>query len=279
MKKELSLPKNRFEVFMDVIAHSWRTLLNISLILGLFTLPIILVVIFSRMVGIEILQNIDINNSEELLKAVNEYFSHNVYTILLICPAFLIASFGFAGSFNMMKNLVWQNRVEYFGDLKKAIKGNVGKIITNGILLSLIYALCTFSYLYITFLELNLLEQIILIIISVLVSLVLLIQVFYGYSQMVIYTNSLFNFIKNNFIFTFVKLPRNIGIFLLTLILVPIGLLFTDVVGIVVVYSFYILMGFGVAILLFTLNSHENFDMIINEKNYPQLYKKGMDGK
>ena len=279
MKKELSLPKNRFEVFMDVITHSWRTLLNISLILGLFTLPIILVVIFSRMVGIEILQNIDINNSEELLKAVNEYFSHNVYTILLICPAFIIASFGFAGSFNMMKNLVWQNRVEYFGDLKKAIKGNVGKIITNGILLSLIYALCTFSYLYITFLELNLLEQIILIIISVLVSLVLLIQVFYGYSQMVIYTNNLFNFIKNNFIFTFVKLPRNIGIFLLTLILVPIGLLFTDVVGIVVVYSFYILMGFGVAILLFTLNSHENFDMIINEKNYPQLYKKGMDGK
>ena len=93
MKKELSLPKNRFEVFMDVITHSWRTLLNISLILGLFTLPIILVVIFSRMVGIEILQNIDINNSEELLKAVNEYFSHNVYTILLICPAFIIASF------------------------------------------------------------------------------------------------------------------------------------------------------------------------------------------
>lgn len=279
MKQELSLPKNRFEVFMDVMKNSWRTLVNISLILGLFSLPIILVVIFSRLVGLEILQNINLENSDEVITATVQYFNHNVFSIIIIIPAAFVCSIGFAGAFNMMKHLVWNERVEYLLDLKKAVKGNISKIIFNAILITIIYTVIIFIHLYTTFINVSLIEKSLILIVCILLITVIFIFLFYGYSQMVVYENKLFNFIKNNLIFTFVKFLRNVGITLLMLVISLVGFLFSDVVGIVIAYSFYVLIGFGIAILLFVLNSFENFDRIINKLSYPQIYKKGMEGE
>ena len=66
--KENTFPKNRIDVFLDVFKMNWSTLVYISLILGAFALPTVLVIIFSQLTGINILTNINTSNSEEILE-------------------------------------------------------------------------------------------------------------------------------------------------------------------------------------------------------------------
>ena len=274
--KDSSLPKNRIDVFLDVFQMSWRSLVYISMFLGLFILPTILVVIFSQMAGLNILTNVNSSNVDEVLNAVNEYYYHNINTILYLFPCFVIASFGFAGCFNIMKKIVWLDRFEFIDSFKQGIKGNIVKIIFNAIILTAIYAIGILTYCYILFNDVSPLMQVLLIALSVLIMLFLINIVFFGYSQMAIYINGLGSYIKNCLIFSAISFLKSSLVVLLALILVPISFLFESIVGIVIVYSFYLLIGFGYVVLLFTLNSHSVFDKLINEKHYPNIYKKGL---
>lgn len=274
--KEKGLPKNRFDMFFDTFQMSWSSLVYFSLFLGIFLLPTILVIVFSQMTGVNILTRIDQTNSEQILQATIEYYYHNIYTILHMFPCFIIASFGFAGCFNIMKKIVWLEKVEFINSFKQGIKGNISKIIFNAVILTFIYAVGCLTYLYIVFNELTPLVITILIVLSSLVMLFLLNIVFCGFSQMVVYVNNLISYIKNCLIFSTFSFIRSILIILLTLILVPLGLLFESSVGIVIVYSFYLLIGFGYMVLLLTLNYHQIFDNLINKDKYPSIYRKGL---
>ncbi len=274
--KEKGLPKNRLDVFLDTFQMSWPSLVYFSLFLGVFILPIILVVVFSQMTGVNILTRIDSSNSEQILQATIEYFYHNIYTILYIFPCSIIASFGFSGCFNIMKKIVWLEKIDFFASFKQGINGNIGKIIFNAVVLTVSYAIGCLTYLYIAFNELTPIVIAISIVLSSLVILFLLNIVFCGFAQMVIYENNLFNYVKNCLIFASFSFVRSSLMIILALILIPIGLLFESSVGIVIVYSFYLLIGFGYAILLLTLNYHQIFDKLINKEQYPSIYKKGL---
>lgn len=275
--KEKGLPKNRLDVFLDVFQMSWRTLAYISLMLAIFILPAVLVLLFSEMANINILTNIESSNQEEVLKATYEYYWQNIYTILYMFPCFIIASFGLAGAFNIMRRLLWFEQYEFFACFKNGIKGNIGKIIFNAILLTVVYAIGILIYLYLLFNNVDPLTTVIMIGVSIMVGVFLLNMVFIGYAQMNVYNNSLIGYIKNNFIFSVVSYFKSFLILLLALILVSIGFLFEYVVSIVIVFSFYALLGFGYAILLFTLNSHNIFDKLINKEHYPNIYRKGLN--
>lgn len=165
---------------------------------------------------------------------------------------------------------------EFFDCFKKGIKGNISKIIFNAVLLTIIYSIGVFIYLYLLFNEVDPVIMGLIIGLAIIVGVFLLNMVFIGYAQMTIYNNNLISFIKNNFIFSFISYFKCLLILVLSLILVLIGLLFEYVVSIVIVFSFYALMGFGYAILLYTLNSHSIFDKIINKEHYPNIYNKGL---
>ena len=113
-------------------------------------------------------------------------------------------------------------------------------------------------------------------IVCLLVMIYLISVMFFGYAQMVVYTNTLGNYLKNSLIFSLLSFPKTSLMIIMAMLLVPIGFLFESVVGIVIVYSFYFLIGFGYVVLLFTLNSHNVFDKYINKKHYPNIYKKGL---
>ena len=274
--KDSSLPKNRIDVFLDVFQMSWRSLVYISMFLGIFILPTILVVLFSQMAGLNILTNINSGNVDEVVNAVSEYYYHNINTILYLFPCFVIASFGLAGCSNVMKKIVWLDRYDFIEAFKQGVQGNIVKIIFNAIILTAIYAIGVLTYCYILFNDLNPFMQVLLILLSVLIMFFLINVAFFGYSQMVIYTNGLGSYLKNCLIFSIISFPKSSLVVLLALILVPISFLFESVVGIVIVYSFYLLIGFGYVLLLFTLNSHSIFDRLINKEHYPNIYKKGL---
>lgn len=274
--KDKTLPKNRIDVFLDVFQMSWHSLIYISMFLGVFILPTIVVVVWSQMVGINILSNIDATNIDEVVAATTKYYYHNISSILYLFPCFIIASFGIAGSFNVMKKLVWLDRVVFFDAFKQGIKGNVSKIIVNALILTLVYAIGLLSYSYILFNDLKLIEQVMMFIVCLLVMIYLISVMFFGYAQMVVYTNTLGNYLKNSLIFSLLSFPKTSLMIIMAMLLVPIGFLFESVVGIVIVYSFYFLIGFGYVVLLFTLNSHNVFDKYINKEYYQNIYKKGL---
>ena len=274
--KDKTLPKNRIDVFLDVFQMSWHSLIYISMFLGVFILPAIIVVVWSQMAGINILSNIDAANIDEVVAATTKYYYHNISSILYLIPCFIIASFGTAGSFNVVKKLVWLDRVVFFDAFKQGIKGNVSKIIVNALILTLVYAIGLLSYSYILFNDLKLIEQVMMIIVCLLVMIYLICVLFFGYAQMVVYTNTLGNYLKNSLIFSLLSFPKTSLLIIMAMVLVPIGFLFESVVGIVIVYSFYFLIGFGYVVLLFTLNSHNVFDKYINKEHYPNIYKKGL---
>lgn len=274
--KEKGLPKNRFDMFLDTFQMSWNSLVYISLFLGLFALPSILLIVFSQMTGINILTNVDNSNSEAIMSATIKYYYHNISTIFYLIPCFVILSFGFAGCFNIMKKIVWLEKVDFFDNFKQGIKGNIWKILFNSLLITIIYAIGCLTYLYILFNETTPLVVVLSICFSIILMILLVNILFCGYSQMVIYKNNLFSYIKNCVICSNVSFGKNILIILLSFVLVPVGFLFEGVVGVVIVFSFYLLIGFGYAILLFTLNYHRIFDKAINKANYPSIYRKGL---
>ena len=274
--KEKGLPKNRLDVFLEIFQMSWRTLAYISLFLAIFILPIILVVLFSEMANINILTNINSSNQDEIIKATYEYYYQHIFTIIYLFPCFIIASFGLAGCFNIMRRIVWLEQYDFIDCFKNGIKGNVSKIIFNAIILTIVYAMGVLVYLYLLFNRVESLTMGLIIAFAVIVGVFLLNMVFVGYAQMNVYNNNLLGYVKNNFIFSFVSYFKSFLVLLLALILVSIGFLFEFVVGIVIVYSFYALIGFGYAILLFTLNSHNIFDKLINKEQYPNIYRKGL---
>ena len=103
---------------------------------------------------------------------------------------------------------------------KKGIKGNVSKIIFNAILLTLVYSIGVFVYLYLLFNEVDPVIMGLIIGVAIIIGIFLLNMVFIGYAQMTIYNNNLIFYIKNNFIFSFISYFKCLLILVLSLILV-----------------------------------------------------------
>lgn len=269
-KKEL--PKNRKEVFVDLLKHQKRDLVSLSMLTFVFLLPLVVdILVFNQYI---IGAGMSIEDKAVLSSTV---FSLIFYMMLIAIPCVLIAFVGLGALAHVCKNIVWQEGViigpDFFSGLKKNWK--------HSLIIGLIFGLSLFL-LVVGTLFFERVEQVSEMpwVLSMGVGLcivqfiVLSIVCVYALTYTCYYTNSIRDVLRNSFVFLAAKFFKNILLFSLTTGLV-VGLMFADFIAQIIII---VLLAFIISFMMigWTLLSHEAFDQYINMEFFPDYYKKGL---
>lgn len=194
----------------------------------------------------------------------------------LILP-FAVLSVGAAGVFYVIRRLVWGEEISFLSDFWKGIKMNAVQSVISGVLfIAFVGALCYGMN------TLSLNVQLgsaywVLLIIQIFLLVVAVLLLLFQYCIIAVYSDSMIKIIKNSFALVFMTLPR--GLLTLVAIAAPVALiamLGSSYLMYLIAVTVMGLVGFGYAILLFTLYAHGAFDKFINKDNFPSIYKKGL---
>lgn len=264
-----SLPKNRKEVFFDLLKTRKMNMFSLSCLVALFFIPLFIDLIYFNLIEMGAMATLEGNDLSRTL------FSLMFYSLLIAIPCMIIGFFGLAGGFNVIKKMVWQEGIHMSQDFFQGIKENAKQCILLGFIggLSLFGMVIGCSYLRI-YAEIEpvwcgigigaLIVQFIMFGIMNLISL----------AQIVFYSNSFKHTYKNAFSFLMLSNWRSIVAFIFSIGL-TVGLcLINSVTLYIALFCFAIFNAW--IILLFTLISHKYFDKYINKDNYPQFYEKGL---
>jgi len=260
------LPHNRWELLKDLALHQTRTLFATSLLLVLFALPLLSdYLVFSTLISMAYAGG----------SAETSIFALFFYGVLISIPCIVILFIGLAGSYQVAKRLCFLEGAFAVSGFYYGVKTGWKKAALMGLLVALSFALALIGSVFLLFtagqspiwtgVGIGL----------------LIVQFFivatmgrYFLSQEFVYANGFFAMLKNSFIFTFVRLPINLGLFLLTPGIILVLLFINGVTAYVAMAVFALFDSFGV--LIWNLYAFSIFDRYINKDHYPALFGKGL---
>lgn len=268
-EKKETKPFDRKDVFILAFRKHYPTILGVSVAMLIFALPAI-AVFFGSYIEFYYLGGTSAENAMEL-------YSIQTRMYLWLIPAFMILSVGAAGSFYVIRRMVWGEEGPFFKDFFRGIKNNWWQSIIVGTIFILFVGALNYGM---NMLVLNAsLGSFywVLYMVQIFLSVISLMLLLFQYSAIAVYNDNVFKIIKNSFALVWMSLPRSILILILAFLPVFLFLTFVKVYIIyVIVIVFLALVGFGYGILLFTLHTHYVFDRYINRDSFPEIYKKGL---
>ena len=122
-----TLPRNRREVFFDLIKHRKMTLFSLSSFTFMFFIPLAVDLFY-------------FNYVESLAIAADKkdhLFSLLFYSMLIVLPCMIVGFIGLAGAFYVAKKMVWQEGISMAHDFSIGIKENWKHSLINGVLFGL----------------------------------------------------------------------------------------------------------------------------------------------
>lgn len=262
------LPKNRTQVFFDVIKNQWRKLLLLGVILFIAFLPYIIIIFFRD------------NYALGLSKALADKEIGDIDAYKLFCVSHLIASFAswlsfyftaflFGGVVRIIRQLIWGEPVFFKEDLIIGGKQNY----KFGAILSTFFGAVLVLNSLVLFTKPSVIVQ------SLPMALFiafLLPPLLLTYFQGTIY-NGNFKSLFHNSVLIYIKKAPHALLFTFILIL-PFFFKFIDsflvLKYILIVASILFLVVFF--IMMFSLFSCYVFDIYINPQFYPEIVRKGM---
>ena len=260
-----SLPKNRKEVFFDLLKHRKMTLFALSTFTFMFFIPLAVDLLYFNFL-----------ESAAITAEKYEYlFSLVFYSMLIMIPCMMIGFLGFAGAFYTAKKLVWQEGTMLASDFFQGIKENWGRAILNGLLFGIILFgfVIGGSYLLIFQQASPILVGVGIGALTLLLLVIGLITVI-NFTQDVYYSTPIFQTVKNSFCFVGLLNYRVLLVFVFStgvVITLSCFNMITLVIGL-----FLFATTNSVAIILYTLMSHYAFDKYINLEQYPEMVNKGL---
>ena len=260
-----TLPKNRKEVFFDLLRHRKMTLFSLSCFTFMFFIPLAVDLFYFNF-----LESAAVSaNKPEYL------FSLFFYSMLIMIPCMIIGFIGFAGAFYVIKKLVWQEGIMLASDFFQGIKENWKHALINGILFSVfLFGLVIGSTYLIIYAPVAPIWCGIGIGALIIIFLIFGISISLNFTQDVYYINSYGVTLKNSFRFMGLLNWKALLIFIFStgaVITLSIFNLITLAIGL---FLFAILN--SVVVTLYTLISHQAFDKYINQEHYPQYVNKGL---
>ena len=260
-----SLPKNRKEVFFDLLKHRKMTLFALSCFTFMFFIPLAVDLLY-------------FNFLESAAISVEKYeylFSLVFYSMAIMVPCMMIGFLGFAGAFYTAKKIVWQEGTMFASDFFQGIKENWGRAILNGLLFGVIIFgfVIGGSYLLIF-------QQASPILVGVGIGALTLFLLVFGmitvlnFTQDVYYSTPMMQTLKNSFCFVGLLNWRILLVFVFSTGVVITLSCFNMITLAIGLFLFAITN--SVAIILYTLMSHYAFDKYINVEQYPDMVGKGL---
>lgn len=268
----ISLPINRKQLFKFTFKHQWSLIIKISLMMTIFAFPLFIFSIIKGVISSNIM--FQIQNDPNNIGLLKQYFSQQIFLDIFYIPSFIILSLGFAGSYTLMKQYLFQEGFVFFKSFIKGIKNNGKEYVLVTLFFGIIYYLLLFLQNYLSLLNFEL--YIMVTIFTSLISIIIFNMVIFSYCQIPIYSNKISLTIKNSFLFTMSKLWKISLVFLITFFPLFIVSLFQSLIVSIIIYLIYIFIGFGYCILLSSLYCHSVFDEIVNKDKFPSIYRKGL---
>ena len=265
----LSLPTTYKQLFKFTYKTNLLLIFKISLMITLFAIPLLLCLyIRTRIItGIS-----EASAAEDLSKNIMSFQGWYGFVLL---AAFIIFSIGVCGALYVMKKHIKNEGVifmrDFFQGIKKNAFGTMGlTLFYFGILSILNYFINLFYF------ESEIPYYPILLVAFIIISIILYMMWVISISIYMTYTCPFFKLLKNSFLMMFAKLPLN----LLSLVTTIAPFIIVWVIGFApVLYGFtlaYVGIGFGNSILVISLINCYIFDELVNKKQFPEAYRKGL---
>ena len=260
-----TLPRNRKELFFDLIKHRKMTLLTLSFFTFMFFIPLAVDLFYFNF-----LENVAVANGKE-----EQVFSYIFYSMVIMLPCMVIGFIGLAGAFYAVKKLVWQEGVMISYDFFRGIKENWLHGLINGMLFGIILFgfVVGGEYLLIR-------GDLPPVIRGIGFGGLILVMLTFGmiiplnFTQGVYYSNSYSRTLKNSFGFLGLLNWRILLTFLFSTGAV-ITLACLNMITLGVGLFLFALLN-SVVITIYTLLSHSAFDKFINKDHYPDMVGKGL---
>ena len=260
-----TLPRNRKELFFDLIKHRKMTLLTLSFFTFMFFIPLAVDLFYFNF-----LENVAVANGKE-----EQVFSYIFYSMVIMLPCMVIGFIGLAGAFYAVKKLVWQEGVMISYDFFRGIKENWLHGLINGMLFGIILFgfVVGGEYLLIR-------GDLPPVIRGIGFGGLILVMLTFGmiiplnFTQGVYYSNSYSRTLKNSFGFLGLLNWRILLTFLFSTGAV-IALACLNMITLGVGLFLFALLN-SVVITIYTLLSHSAFDKFINKDHYPDMVGKGL---
>lgn len=276
--KEQLFPRNRKEVFFDLVSHHKLDILKADLFLLLFALPTLLI-IYGYYLYQGFLPTLLENGIITLPTGdgVNEYMHlFQVRIILSIALLFTNASLfiGFGGFVHILQSLILTSNEGKRLRFKDGIKKNIKQYLLISIVFSLgiIFLNLVLSY---YFQDLNSWISIVSIVIAIALLTIIVFILFIAIPLLNLYKVRFFEAIKISFLLFVKKIYLSLP--LLMLVLLPLGIYFVPFLIITSIFTFiYLFLYFPFIFIISILYSNYLFDEYINSSRFPTLYKKGM---
>ena len=260
-----SLPKNRKEVFFDLIKHRKMTLFSLSCFTFMFFIPLAVDLFY-------------FNFLESVAIEAEQYqylFSLIFYSMLIMLPCMVVGFLGFSGAFYVSKKIVWQEGISMAQDFFKGIKENWRHAIIDGMIFGLVlFGFVVGGAYLLIYAPVHAMVK------GIGIGALILLLLLFGMitmlneAQSVYYANSYWITFKNSFSFLGLTNWKTFLVYLLsTGVVITLACLNMVTLG-VGLFLFAILN--SVVIILYTLISHSAFDKYINQEHYPEMVGKGL---
>ena len=260
-----NLPRNRKEVFFDLLKNRKMNLFAFSCYTFIFFIPLAVDLFFFNF----------FESAAIAADKSDQLFSLVFYSMLIMLPCMLVGFIGLAGAFYTAKKIVWQEGISLASDFFQGIKENWKHALINGVIFGLaLFGLVVGGTYLLIYAPVHAVVKGIGLGALILFFLLFGMVVVLNFTQCVYYENSYAVTLRNSFSFLGLLNWRILLIYLLstgTVVVLGLFNLITLTIGLVLFAIFN-----SVVIILYTLISHYGFDKYINKEHYPHMVGKGL---
>lgn len=260
-----SLPRNRKEVFFDLLKNRKMNLFAFSCYTFIFFIPL----------AVDLFLFNFFESAAIAADKSDQLFSLVFYSMLIMLPCMLIGFIGLAGAFYTAKKMVWQEGISLASDFFQGIKENWKHALINGAIFGLaLFGLVVGGTYLMIYAPVHAVVKGIGLGALILFFLLFGMVVVLNFTQCVYYENSYAVTLRNSFSFLGLLNWRILLIYLFstgTVLVLGLFNLITLTIGLLL-----FAITNSVVIILYTLISHYGFDKYINKEHYPHMVGKGL---
>lgn len=270
------LPSNRKEVFVNIFRHNTKTLLKLSGLCALFALPAIIWILYMSLSISNFAKGLEILSLDERVAALTKGYAQANTMYIVLIPLIMLWSLGFAGTFRVIKKLVWGEGILLAIDFFIGIKENFKQFATWFFIIgvSLFIMIFNYNYAQLNF-DITTIEKAGVAISIAQFVLVWFFSLFY-FTQAIVYKLSFFAILKNSFLFLIKTFFPSAGILAITIgIFAAVWMVPYNSAKIITLVLF-LSIGAVYCVIVWTLFAHSIFDKYINKEHYPEIYEKGI---
>ena len=264
------LPKTRKAQFGYILKNNWLKLFYVNMIIFIFFIPAILY---------GFIKTINYNN---LIKDMTQQqifdglFEMNLVRYLVFSLLLMLGFVGLSGGSFIIRKLIFDEVVTIKSDFLKGIKYSAKQFMLFGLFFGLTTFAFDYSIRYLSYLKINPLFQIMLMVMICIITVVLIISIMYMMNLSNLYVMKMGDIIKYGLLLSFKHFFKNIGLALIAFVPVFIWGVVTHITFMLIPVLLLFIFGFVYILLLFSLMAMYSFDKFINPTQYPEYVRKGL---